>query len=244
MKKIKYVSAVFLLITALYSCEKKYEILGTYNSNLSDKANIKLINLSAGSLRNTLTINNQVVAPATVTAYLGTFPQLNSYAITNPGNVSILVRDTLLTSTQPAVTTGGPCAPGAYYTVFTYDTLNRAKALMVNDNLLTPSDSSISVRFANFFYSPNPVPSVSVFSWRANGNIATNVVVNTVTSFQTHLFRTDTLYFRTNATPSIEVGKVFYSGFTSKRNYTFAMRGGIGNTTGAGIRGISVYTHN
>jgi hypothetical protein len=243
MFKKNYSIAVIIGAAALLAgCEKKYEYIGTYNASLQTKANVKFINLTVGSLRNTLTLNNVLVS-RTATPYLSTYPLLNSYAVVEPGNIAVLIKDTLLTTTQPATNLTVPTSANSFYSIFTYDTLNNVKAKVVSDNFTIPTDSSIMIRFANFFYTTVPVANIDVFSWRAGANIATNIPLNEVTTFAPHRFNTDTLYFRSTGTTSGELVKLFYSGLTSKRAYTFATRGRYQNTTGTVSRGVTIFTN-
>jgi len=241
-KKIYSVAVLFAVATLLAACEKNYEYIGAYNTDLQTKANVKFINLNVGSLRNTLTLNNVLVS-RTVISYLGTYPQLSSYAVVDPGNVAVLIKDTLITTTQPSINLTLPTTANSFYTVFTYDTLNNTKAKLVSDNFTVPADTAIMLRFANFFFTTVPVANMDVYSWRAGTNIATNIPLNEVTTFTSHLYRTDTLYFRLTGVTSGELIKYFYSGLTSKRAYTVATRGRYQNTTGTAARGVSLFTN-
>jgi hypothetical protein len=108
-----------------------------------------------------------------------------------------------------------------------YDTITSPKQKTVIDNIVTPQDTSMRIRFANFIYSPFAVPAVDVFSFNRNANLFTNVQVTDVTEFISYpsLLKVDTLYFRETGTLNQVAKFTILDGFPEKRNYTLVYRG-------------------
>lgn len=241
MKKNLLIYVAGLFMVAFAACEKDYEgRLVTQPTELSpeNKATLQFYNSTINSVRTYVFIDN-VLTSGTATSYTATaalYPSTAPSKLTvEPGARSIVIRDTLATTTQPAVTVTGTFDAGASYTVFSYDTLNRAKALLVKDNIVVPADTTARLRFANFPFSTVAIPNIDVFSVRRQANIFTNVPVNSVTDFIPMAAATtvsDTLHVRATGTTA---NLVSVNGFNPlrKRNYTLVFRGSY-RTSGTG----------
>ncbi len=241
--KIKYFASCLIGIVILAACEKKYDYKAVYNTDLSANTNIKVFLSTLNASRNFVYMGTTPLTGTTL-SYAGTsvFPAGSAYSSMPSGNVNIVIKDTLSTTTQLPLNFSTNFEAGKFYSIFTYDTLTATKYKIVTDDIVIPADSSIRFRFANLFYSASPVAGLDIYSWRANATIATNVSTNDVTSFANHPFRSDTLYVRATGTTSPDLVKLFYSGFTPKRSYTAILRGRYQNSgTQAVPRTISIF---
>jgi hypothetical protein len=238
---IKYLSCCLIGLITLAACEKKYEYKATYNTDLSANTNIKVFLSTLNATRNFVYMGATPLTGTTL-SYAGVFPAGSAYSSLPSGNINLVIKDTLSTTTQLPLNFSANFEAGKFYSIFTYDTLTATKYKIVTDDIVVPADTSIRFRFANLFYSGTPVAGVDIFSWRANATIATNVITNDVTSFANHPFRSDTLYVRATGTTSPDLVKLFYSGFTPKRSYTAILRGRYQNSgTQAVPRTISIF---
>lgn len=240
MKKIS-IKLLFagLVMAGLFSCEKEFTPTTTENNELSGKANIKYINYTVNSNRNYLFIDDKLVS-GTASSYTNVYPSGSVSYITVPSTSSkFTVRDTLPTTTQLPVTVTGTLEPGAYYSLFTYDSLNATKAKLVKDVIVVPTDTTARVRFANFAYSTAAMPNIDIYSTRLGTNVATNLAVADVTGFIPFPSASlDTLYVRETGKTANLVALNGFSAIT-KRSYTVVFRGSwrlaAGTTLGRAI---------
>ncbi|MBC7651283.1 MAG: DUF4397 domain-containing protein [Deinococcales bacterium] len=238
----KYLLYSLSIVVIGISCEKKYDYTATYVTDLSGQTNIKVFNATLNAARNFVYVGTTPLNGASL-IYGGSFPASNSYASIPAGSINLIIKDTLPTTTQLPLNFSSNFEAGKFYSIFMYDTLTATKYKIVTDDIVVPTDTSMRFRFANLFYSGTAIPAVDIFSWRANTKIATNVATNDITSFSNHLYRTDTLYVRSAGTDSPDIIKLFYSGLTSQRSYTFIMRGRYQNTgTQTVPRSITLFT--
>jgi hypothetical protein len=235
-----YFTGIFLLVFA--ACEKDYQGSLMTQPNvgpIADMANIQYYNSTLNSVRTYLYVDNVLVSgSATGYAASSLYPSTSPSRITlSPGSRAITVKDTLATTTQTPVSVTGNFEAGSSYTVFSYDTLNKAKALFVKDNIVVPEDTTARVRFANMIYSATAVPNIDVYSVRKQGNVFTNVPTSTVTDFITYAAATplsDTLFVRATGTTT---NLATLAGFnaTRKRSYTMVFRGRYQTTGTTGV---------
>lgn len=242
MKSRLYGILAGMILLGFTACEKDYEgriNLQTTQLFSADKASLQFYNSTLNSVRTYVFIDN-VLTSGTTTGYAasslypGTAP---SFMIVEPGSRTITVRDTLATTTQTVATVTGNLEAGSKYTVFSYDTLNRAKALLVKDNIVIPADTTSRVRFANLIYSATAVPNVDIYSVRRAENIFTNVAVNGVTEFIPFFSAsptTDTLHVRATGTTT---NIASLNGFNPvrQRSYTLVFRGRYQTTGTTGV---------
>ena len=242
MKSSLHIILAGLILLGFAACEKDYEgriNLQTNQVFSADKASLQFFNSTLNSVRTYVFVDN-VLASGTTTGYAasslypGTSP---SFMIVEPGARAITIKDTLATTTQTAVTVNGNLEAGAKYTVFSYDTLNKAKALLVKDNVVIPSDTTSRVRFVNLIYSATAVPNVDIYSVRRAQNIFTNVAVNGVTEFIPFFSNsptTDTLHVRATGTTT---NIASLNGFNPvrQRSYTLVFRGRYQTTGTTGV---------
>ncbi|HAI83250.1 MAG TPA: hypothetical protein DCL43_06245 [Chitinophagaceae bacterium] len=226
----------------LAACERDYESVQVNNTQLGDRAYLKIINSTINSARNFISIdgarlNGAALLYSNTSAFsVSLFPQQNSgaYAAVRSGTVRLVMADTLTTSTQPAYNQSVTLNPNTYYTLFSYDTVNAAKYLLIQDNF--PSffsvDTTAAIRFANFMHAPAAAnaPNVDFVSARM-GLLASNVPLTGVTPFNGR-FRaniTDTLFVRPTGTSTNLYN--FTINALPRRSYTIVWRGRFTNTT-------------
>jgi hypothetical protein len=246
MKRIlnKKMLGVLALFTAFASCEKDYtDTTNLVQVDLADKAYVKVFSATTGATRNyaylpTASSFTPLIGGAAM-AYGGTMPAGSTYFSVNEGLNSILIKDTLATSTQAQTFAVGTFERGKYYSIFTYDTTVSIKTKIVVDNIVTPTDTTARFRLANFVRSGSAMPNFDIFSKKRNENIFTNVAVNEVTPFipyatGTLTSSTDTIYVRaTGTTTNLALFAVSttpspgpnYLPLTRKRSYTMVLRG-------------------
>lgn len=242
----KYIAAVLMVGSVLLlSCKKEFKKLIVEDTNLSGKAFLKVYNSAVNTNRNYVYVDN-VPITGSIMAYGAVFPSTGYTGVLEPGSHTILVKDTLATSTQKPVSFTSTFEPGKNYTLFTYDTVNAVKYKLVTDVIEIPADTSSRMRFANMIYSSTALPNVDLFSVRKNANIFTNVALGQVTDFIPYASNSiDTIYVRatgttTNLTP---LGTIR---LTQKRSYTIVYRGRYETTTpstAALLRSLAVFAN-
>jgi hypothetical protein len=211
----------------LASCEKEEEREIPEQMNLSSKAIVKVYNATISSTRNNIYIDNIAITGTTgVYGFGAAFPNTVYGFIVEPGTRTVLIKDTAATTTQPPITFTATFEAGKAYTIFTYDTVNKAKGKMVETPIVIPSDTSIRVRFANFAHiHTGPSPNVDVFSKRRNMNIFSNVPFTGVTDYISAPQIIDTLFVTAAGTTTPILDTLVTFNPTQKRNYTLVWRG-------------------
>jgi hypothetical protein len=112
---------------------------------------------------------------------------------------------------------------------------------MVKDLIVTPSDTTARVRFANFPYSTAAIPNIDLYSTRRAANVFSNVSLAGVTDFIPYASNLlDTLYVRETGKTSNLAAIVGFSPIT-KRSYTVIFRGSYRLTTGTAARTLSSF---
>jgi len=230
-----------LLIFGFAACEKDMSLFHTEQQDLSNKAMVKVYSSTLGATRNYVYFDNLPVTGAGI-AYGNLFPSVSFYAAIRPGNLNVEIRDTLLTTTQNAIRFSSNFQAGKYYTIFTYDTLNAAKQVTVEDKIVVPNDTTARIRFANMIYSRTAVPAVDIYSIKQKANIFTNVAVSRVTDFIPFASDiADTLYVRATGT-TVDLTQLNAILPREKRSYTVVFRGVYQLTTGTLARTLTSFT--
>jgi hypothetical protein len=241
MNKIKsflYLAAICLV--GLASCDKEFVKIPTENTNFDGKANVRLANFVVNSNRNYVFVDNVLVS-GTSSAYTSTYPNAPSFMTMNAGSRAILIKDTLVTTTQVPINLNANLESGSYYTIFTFDSIINAKSKLVKDAIITPTDTTARLRFAHFAYSTAAIPNVDVYSTRRAQNIFTNVALTAVTDFIPYASAiSDTLYVRETGKTVNLAGINGFSAIT-KRSYTVIFRGSYRLTTGTAARTLSSF---
>jgi hypothetical protein len=266
---IKSFSAVIATALLAVSCVKETGMkTAATQLNYSNKAYVQVYNATLSSTRNYVYVDGNAVTGAAV-AYAATFPSTPSLFTVTSGTRVFLIKDTLLTSTQPPMSFAEGVEAGRYYTIFMYDTVNAAKHKTVTNNIVIPSDTTSRVRFANFAYSPFAIPAIDIFSVKRNANIFSNVSTTEVTEYipfasSSKTVENDTLYVRiagsgvnlmnrtvtTSGTPPVTVTTFspvqIIVAPTRLRSYTLIFRGGWRTdlTTAATVRALSFFSGN
>lgn len=230
-----------LLIIGFSACEKDTSLYHTEQQDLSKKAMVKVYSSTLGATRNYVYFDNLPVTGAGI-AYGNLFPSVSFYAAIDAGNKNVEIRDTLLTSTQNSIKFSGNFQAGKYYTIFTYDTLNAAKQVTVEDKIVVPTDTTARIRFANMIYSKAAVPAVDIYSIKRQANVFTNVPTTGVTDFIP--FATDiadTLFVRATGTTT-NLTQLNAIVAREKRSYTVVFRGVYQLTSGTLARTLTSFT--
>lgn len=238
IKSLAFASLAVILFAA---CKKDLTLFHTEQQDLSNKAMVKVYSSTLGANRNYVYFDNLPVTGAGI-AYGNLFPSVSFYAAIRPGNLSVEIRDTLLTTTQNAIRYSSNFQAGKYYTIFTYDTLNAAKQVTVEDNIVVPNDTTARIRFANMIYSRTAVPAVDIYSIKQKANIFTNVPVTGVTNFIPFASDiSDTLFVRATGTTT-DLTQLNAIVAREKRSYTVVFRGVYQLTTGTLARTLTSFT--
>lgn len=239
----KYLIIFILSISTIFvSCEREITLLTEENTDFTNKAQLKVYDAVVSATRNYVYADN-VPLTGTTLGIGSIFPANISYAAINPGTRTIVIKDTLLTSTQVPVTFTSNFEAGKYYTVFVYDTATSPKFKVVEDRFVIPSDTSASLRFANMIYSRTPVPNVDIYSKNLNKDIFTNIPIGDVTNFISYPSRaTDSFYVKETGTFNLLAGLLFTP--QAQRVYTIIFRGRY-QTTGTTVisRTLTVITN-
>ena len=191
---------MFASATMLFSCTKDNGNTGRAieDRDLSNKANVQVINSTLGSQRTFVYADGQRLNGAAL-IYTNSTTNTGSgltYAL-EPGLRSFMVRDTLGTSVQPVLTFAEDFQANQKYTIFLYDTMRTIKQKTVLNQIETPDPQTAHLRFANFVWAKNAtLPNVDVFSKKLNQNIFTDVPYTDVTGFIAHPFGADSLFVR------------------------------------------------
>lgn len=241
MNPIKNTAAVIAMMLLLVSCEKEYNSLLTEDTALGKKANVKFYNGIINSLRTYVYADNVALNGATI-AYGGVFPSLSpSYASLAAGDRPLSIKDTLATSTQPALNFSASLDPNSYYTVIAYGISTAPKQKVIKDFIPEISDTTARIRFANFAYSPTAIPNIDIFSIKRQANIFTNVPAETMTGFIPYASaQSDTLFVRATGTTT-NLTQLNGLSPTAKRSYTVIFRGTYTLTTGATARALASF---
>ena len=235
---VGFFSAAALLLAG---CEKVEERLLQEDLDVSDKGYVAVYNGSLNSVRNNLFVDGTATTGLAGTfGYGSLFPGTVFGVAVDPGQRTFIVRDTLASTTQTPITVSANVAAGSKYTIFTYDTLTRTKARIVETSIVI-TDSS-RVRLVNLIFSTTPVPNIDVFSVRRNANIFTNVAPEQITGYIPYSsFRTDTLYVRATGT-TVNLTPILTFSATPRRSYTLVFRGRYQTTGTTGVaRLLSVF---
>lgn len=230
---LKYSGLILLAgVLVLGACKKEFNKVITDNTD-PDKSYFRLYNAALSTTRNYVYVNNVQVTGAAV-AYAGLFPSTGYYTAVVPGGNQILIKDTLVTSTQNPISFSAVFEKGKRYTVFTYDTLATVKYKMVFDDIVVPTDTTSRVRFANMIFSSVSIPNVDIYSTRRASNVFSNIPSTGVTPFIPYASQNDTLYVRaTGTTTNLATLSNFFP--TAQRSYTVIFRGRYQTTGTTGV---------
>jgi hypothetical protein len=244
MKILSYVSIICFAAIIFIACKKDNSITFPVNANLSEKAKVQYYNASINSSRNYVYVDGKPVNGAAITYAAPLFPASAYGFAVDPGMHYVVLRDTLTATTQPWVTYTQTFDAGKHYTIFAYDTVNKAKYMIVPTNIEVPADTTSRVRFAHLSHSHTPVPAVDVYSVKRQANVWSNVSFATVTEFTPFASAlNDTLHIRQAGTTTnlVSLNGIFP---TRQRSYTVVFRGRYMETgTGATARSVSSFAN-
>lgn len=243
MKKIFIIGVCSII--AFVSCKKDFDGRTAEDANLIQTSFVRFYAGSLGAARNFISVDNQRLNGSSL-AMGGVFPgasTLTAFATIAPGNRSISIVDSAAVPAQTPLTFSQNFLAGQYYTIYSYDTSNKVKALVVNDIINIPTDTTCNLKFVNIIYSSLPVTptvNVDVFSRSRQANIFSNVAPLGVSAVIPHRTAvTDTLDIRVAGTTTILTS---INGFTfnQRRNYTLVFRGLYQATLGTMSRGAGI----
>jgi len=244
--KIKNFVAAAIIIAST-GCSKDYtDTTSLTIVDASNKAFVKVFSATTGATRNQVylpTVSSFVpLSAGTALAYGGTMPATSTYFAVNEGLNSILIKDTLATSTQVQTFAVGTFERGKYYSLFTFDTATSIKTKIVADNIVVPTDTTARIRFANFVRSGAAIPNFDIFSKNLNANIYTNVALNDVTPFVAYASAVaDSIFVRSTGTSTNLTGMSITP--SQKRSYTIVYRGRYDLPAASGVpRTLTTFT--
>jgi hypothetical protein len=235
MKLIKITSAVLFAAIGLFgssACTRDIPHVATPDSSLAQSATVQVFDATVKSVRNYVYVDGKTVSGAAV-AFGGVFPGTAFSFRVGAGSRSLLIKDTLSTSTQVPINFTQSFDAGKSYTVFTYDTTVSAKQITVQNTITIPKDTSSMLRFANFVYNATAVPNVDVYSYRkgTGSPVFSNIASTLVSDFIPYASGiTDTLYVYAAGTTTPLLNKSFVTSLTPTRSYTAIFAGSFRGT--------------
>ncbi len=244
MKNIFILGGIYTIIS-LVSCTKDFDGRAAENSNLVQTSYVRFYSGSLGAVRNFISVDNQRLNGTPLTMG-GVFPgasTVTAFTTIAPGSRSISIVDSAVVPAQNPLTFSQNFLAGQYYSIYSYDTANAVKALVVNDVINIPTDTTCNLKFVNIVFSSQPVTptiNVDVFSRSRQANIFSNVAPLGVSAVIPHRTAvTDTLDIRVAGTTTILTS---INGFTfnQRRNYTLVFRGRYQATSGTMSRGANI----
>ncbi len=248
LNKIMAFGTVLTALSVLVAaCSKDGQDTATapVNIDLSNNAIVQYYNAAVNIDRNYLYVDGKPVTGAIMVYTNATttvlFPLTGTGFAVTPGLRGMLIRDTLGTSTQPALSFPQSFDANKKYTIFSYDTSNAIKQKTVETVVTVPSDTTSRVRLAHFAYlSSGLTPAIDVFSKRLNANIFSNIGYTQVTDFMPYAaansrntgLLTDTLLVRQAGNTTTNLDTMVFNPL-QKISYTLVFRGRYA-TNGAG----------
>jgi hypothetical protein len=235
MKKTIYFLALPALIASfcLASCNKTFDDKFLTNDTNSRNSSLQVVITTVGALRNYVYVDGKPANGAALTSG-SVFPTTGIGISVPAGFFSMLVRDTLSSTTQSQLAFSQNLQAGMGYTVFVYDTITAVKQKTVETTLIVPSDTSCRIRFANFAYNGNAVtPAIDVVSTGKNEIVATNLSYTGVTEFVAHPtgLTGEGFQIREAGTSNV-LATITSVSLTQKRSYTVVYRGSHRSSTG------------
>jgi hypothetical protein len=232
-------------LLAFVSCKKKVEEITTRQYNFNKSSMVQVYVGTVSATRNYVYVDNTPVTGAAVVLG-GLFPSTGYSAVVSSGQRTLIIKDTLATSTQAPLTFTQTFNEKKNYTIFTYDTITSPKMLVTESSYSLKYENSAQLRFANLIYSKTAVPNVDIFSKRLNANIFSNVPVAGIADFITMptIGLSDTLLVRQTGTQT-QLAALNSVVLQASRYYTIVFRGSyaVSTGTGANLRTLSLFTN-
>ncbi len=201
MKKIIYISLLFISVFTIASCEKNLiELNNQWEVSNPANANVKFINAYTSNVpagapgvgvtrfyiyQNTQKLNGNALSTA------GSWPGPATYASlapTSPDFYAVLDRRVGNDYGKPvkgdtAFKANIPLNAGKYYSVFMIGESPSQKIQVVEDKIINPVEKNFAVRFANFIVSTSTAErTLDIYSRRA-GKVLASVKFGAVTEF-------------------------------------------------------------
>lgn len=240
--RLKIYIFLFAVASIINACTKgSYDNRTTENTNLSNTAFIRVFSGVLNGSRNFVYYDN-IPMTGTGLNLRSIFPSSAPFAGIPTGSRTILIRDTLSATTQKAVSLSNNFEAGKYYTIFTYDTVTAAKAMIINDVFTVPADTTSLIRFVNLAHSLTPMPNLDVYSRRLKANLFTNISAIKATDFVTYAPTglTDTLEIRQTGTSTLllQANSITYP---RQRVFTLVFTGRQADVSGTFARTLTSY---
>ena len=241
MKKIIYISLLVSSIFAFLSCEKNLiEANNQWEYTNPENANVKFINAYTSNIpvgapgvavtrfyifQNTQKLNGNALSTA------GSWPGPATYASLSPAKTDFYaILDRRVGNDYGKAAKGDtafkanvPLSAGKYYSVFMIGESPTQKMQIVEDKIISPSENTYGVRFANFIVSSNADRALDIYSRREAKVLATLKYPNVTDFIQLPISVgsiSDTLDVREAGTTK---NLYSFNNFTpvSRRSYTF-----------------------
>ncbi len=240
MKFFKILVIGFLLpgTGLISSCEKELADPVAEVEDLSNTSYLKVYNAAINTSRNHVFIDNSKIT-GTALATGNIFPSTAFYSALTAGTRTLVMRDTLATTTQNVISFNPNFEKGKYYTLFLYDSTTAVKQKIVEDKLEQPTDGTARIRFANFIFSSSAIPNVDVYSFKKGTNVFTNISPTSVTDFVSYTAGSDSLFIRPTGTTT-NLAKLSTTP-AANRSYTYVFRGQYQASTGTLARTLSSF---
>ena len=236
---------ILIMIISLVSCTKDFDGRATENNNLVQSSFLRFYSGSLGAVRNFISVDNQRLN-GTPLVMGGVFPgasTVTAFTTIAPGTRSVTIVDSAVVPAQNTLTFSQSFLAGQYYTIYSYDTTNAVKALVVNDLINIPTDTTCNLKFVNIIFSSQPVtPTINVDVWSRvrQATIFSNIAPLAVSAVIPHRTAVnDTLDIRQAGTTTI-LASVNGFTFNQRRNYTLVFRGRYQATSGTMSRGANI----
>ena len=142
MKAFKINILILTMITfVIASCSRDIPHIAVTDQHLEASSTLQVFNATVKSVRTYVYVDNVPVSGAAV-AQGGIFPGTAFAFKVAPGSHTILIKDTLSTSTQTPITFTQQFDAGKMYTTFMYDTISAAKQVTVENKIAIPTDTT------------------------------------------------------------------------------------------------------
>jgi len=236
--KIFVIGSLLIGTGFIYSCKKEKADPVAEVEDLSNAFYLKVYNAAINTSRNHVFIDNSKIT-GTALATAGVFPSGAFYSALESGSRTLVMRDTLATTTQNVISVLRDFEKGKYYTLFLYDSTNAVKQKIVEANVQSLTDGTVRIRFANFIFSSSAIPNVDVYSFKKGTNVFTNVSPTSVTDFVSYPAGNDSLFIRPTGTTTNLVK--LSTTPVANRSYTYVFRGQYQASTGTLARTLSSF---
>ncbi len=233
MNNMKKFILIIVYAICIIGCTKNSDPIAI-TTTTAGNATVQVYNAAISTSRNYIYLDSKPIVGSAL-AFAAVLPTTYRFVVT-PGTHQVLIKDTLPTTTQSQLNFTQAFDADADYSIFMYDTSTTVKQKTVKNNISFSSDTIPLIRFANFIYSPNPLPALDVYSVKKGINIFSNVSVADVTNFVPYVgVANDTIQIRQVGTTISIINLIGLNPAPNKRIYTLILNG-----RALGIKGLSL----